>query len=458
MNLLAAVIGCGPAPVSTTAPVESPRPVAASDAQPPTELVFAEPEKGTEEDRAVLNQFSWRDFIALNWPAAAQRGVADTTKNLGDPAERVVWESWKSVDELFSADPIRNPPTDWDSYKATLSIRFLDRDKKQQHHSAPNGLPAQETGKVKLLQQLARLEDVNHNLLDVNQAVLATAKGSPLVAQNKTFVRFETRMNREAYDFMKQGEYYIKEKQPAKLTFPNQAIHIKAAWMELPEQGTPAQTEALRKRFYSTTAKLIEWTDEPNPRPILKDRVVGLVGLHIVHKTPGRPDWIWSTFEHRDNLLPERGPGTPPASFSRKDPAPAAAEHNKPQLDPLEPRKPLPQIKDEHVTEVVRVQKIHETTADVNKDIWSKAPVRGTVWENYQLIGTQWPKFGLRTRPTDGGSAENRLPKNLANVTMETFFPANRMSCLQCHISAAPGEFVFHPERAVSVPQVTKKP
>ena len=31
-------------------------------------------------------------------------------------------------------------------------------------------------------------------------------------------------------------------------------------------------------------------------------RTMGLVGLHIVSKTPARPQWIWSTFEQVDNV------------------------------------------------------------------------------------------------------------------------------------------------------------
>jgi hypothetical protein len=42
---------------------------------------------------------------------------------------------------------------------------------------------------------------------------------------------------------------------------------------------------------------------------------VGLVGFHIVIKTPQRENWIWSTFEHVDNT--ESSPdGIRPPSFS----------------------------------------------------------------------------------------------------------------------------------------------
>jgi hypothetical protein len=36
--------------------------------------------------------YAWRQFVALNWPAASgQRGVPDTTKTIGQPGN-VVWQ------------------------------------------------------------------------------------------------------------------------------------------------------------------------------------------------------------------------------------------------------------------------------------------------------------------------------------------------------------------------------
>ena len=45
---------------------------------------------------------------------------------------------------------------------------------------------------------------------------------------------------------------------------------------------------------------------EPAVTGGLRARLTGcaaaLVGLHIVYKTPSRPQWIWSTFRHVDNV------------------------------------------------------------------------------------------------------------------------------------------------------------
>ena len=31
-------------------------------------------------------------------------------------------------------------------------------------------------------------------------------------------------------------------------------------------------------------------------------KTLGLVGFHVVHKTKNRPQWIWTLFEHNDNV------------------------------------------------------------------------------------------------------------------------------------------------------------
>lgn len=451
-GLFFVLVGCLNTPAVTSE--REPNKTAPLSATPPEEPTFDTEEQGTEEaDRPFLNDFSWRDFIALNWPADDRRGVPDAMKKFGDPAERVVWESWKSLDELFPEHPDKTRPTEWDSYKAALSLRWLDRDKKARYRAGPDSLPQADAGKVKFLQQLARLEDVNQV---IGGGIGADIPIAPLIAQNKTYVRFETRVNREAYQFVADNGYYIRENQyadagltmPKKLEFPPRAINVKAAWMELPD-------ETSRKRFYHTKAKVVvDWVGE---KPVIEDRVVGLVGLHIVHKTPGRRDWVWSTFEHVDNLLCEHAPGEKrPASFSTKDPA-AATGKNEPVPDVLTPPAAFPPLADRKPVEVVRLTDIHPATKRVNERYQQHPQVMGTVWENYKLVGTQWPKKGLRTRPSDGGGEQNRLPKDLANVTMETYTSA--ISCLRCHAGASPGEFVFYPQvRAVSVPAAKKNP
>ena len=62
---------------------------------------------------AVFDDYSWRAFIALNWPAKPGiRGVPDESKKIGDssgPAAKVVWETWKMDGELFQPEGLQSP-------------------------------------------------------------------------------------------------------------------------------------------------------------------------------------------------------------------------------------------------------------------------------------------------------------------------------------------------------------
>src|SRR6266478_7993391 len=81
----------------------------------PNEVEFLTPEMGKfEEDLPSFARFAWQNFIALNWPAhPAELGLPNKEKQLGDPARKVVWQTWKTMHEVFPADVMVNPPKGW---------------------------------------------------------------------------------------------------------------------------------------------------------------------------------------------------------------------------------------------------------------------------------------------------------------------------------------------------------
>ena len=97
------------------------------------------------------------------------------------------------------------------------------------------------------------------------------------------------------------------------------------------------------------------------------------LGLHIVQKTPIRPQWVWSSFEHIDNV-PE--PGTTPSigrRFSFNDPS-------RPQvLDPSTAPPPIsnrnPPLDNPRAMQVIRSKKIADSTRKTNDDY--RALLRG---------------------------------------------------------------------------------
>ena len=171
-----------------------------------------------EGDGRVFNDFSWRDFIALNWPAQEGKyGEADTSKTLGDKADIVVWGSWRPLSDLFPANPDDTPP----SWGSTTRARGQKR-------------------------SLSKIQ-----LLTIKQGGFGPKNPTgPLIAQNCTYVRYETLMNKVAYDFIKDKQYYNSNKLPngpkndpsplfgpsRLVAFPCGSIVVKAAWMELTDR------------------------------------------------------------------------------------------------------------------------------------------------------------------------------------------------------------------------------
>jgi hypothetical protein len=369
------------------------------------------PHNFTDVATDYFDDYSWRAFVALVWPASADhRGVPDAAKKLTDAGPRV-FETYKSLWEVFHQDGSA-PDASFDSYD---------------------------------------LPDHNacHAKAGFGEAVIASSSGldelaqfgpgemlGPLVAQNGRYIRTETAYNRTAYDYVVKRKLYLRSElppipspRPAEpvMQFPDGSISLKSAWLDL-----AGFSEAQKSRYYTRRVTLRDANTG-------KCSVVtmGLIGMHIVQKTASRPQWIWSTFEHVDNTPPAR-PGAP-GSFALHNgtPEPPPAE-NPLMLVPLakEPVKPF------NVTRST-VSPINPKTAFTN--LMYERQLKGTIWENYQLVMTQWPRVeGEQSVPVPAslsGDAAHTFPglgsasgSAFANVTMETFDQDRpQLGCMNCH-------------------------
>src|ERR1700739_1328951 len=64
-----------------------------------------------------FDNYSWRSFIALNWPALTDpqhRGEPDRARSFGDTSGPRVWQTWKSQIEIFQRGGAQ--PSLWTSY------------------------------------------------------------------------------------------------------------------------------------------------------------------------------------------------------------------------------------------------------------------------------------------------------------------------------------------------------
>jgi len=329
---------------------------------------------------AFFDDYSWRAFVALVWPAKnGQRGVPDPKKSVGARSTRV-FETYKSLYETFHLDG--SAPTAWNKFDPP----------KQNPCNVQEGF-----------------DDITlasfTKFADVGQAGFGTLIG-PLVAQNKTYVRFMTGFDKTEFTQIADNRWYLRASLPKTLTFRTGSIDVKSSWIEMAGVAHP-------ERYYTRTA----WVKDPYSGKCAR-KAVGLVGLHIVQKTPSRPQWIWSTFEQVDNLTSTFNDGSGTAM-------PASNPYSVKPL-PAAPPKPY---------NVSRVRPIHSSTQSTNA-AYQKL-LDGTPWQFYQLVMTQWPL--AVSSPKVIATPQNTFPGNnastaFANATMETFDQASVFTgCMSCH-------------------------
>ena len=384
----------------------------------------------------AIGDFAWRAFIALNWPSAldvSKRGVPDRVKTLGDPGPRV-WETFKSAAETFpiASDGRRAPPAPWASYAGSNPC------------GGDNG--------EKTIAAVTPFAEFNQPSFDV---------GSPansLVAQNGEYVRYEVRFNELefatfAMNGWSQGRSLPSVEHPAR--FPIGSIAVKAAWRPLNFSDTPAA----RARYYVTRAVIVDVARSLAARHVIcSTRDIALVGLHIVIKTHTKPQWIWSTFEHIDNVPPAgAGEAREPdaanvgAPYGFFDPSRAAklwppfgsadtlpiSWENPPKLTP----KPM---------QIVRRHPIDAALMAINRAYWAAPGIEATVWDHYMLVAAQWPTGADPPGPGNDGAFVPGRPEpieaasdsyrstaaaqeNVVNTTMESYLQDAPSSCMSCH-------------------------
>jgi hypothetical protein len=172
---------------------------------------------------------------------------------------------------------------------------------------------------------------------------------------------------------------------------------------------------------------------------------MGLVGLHIVHKTFTRPQWVWSTFEHVDNC-PTKGQPDSQASYSFYSTIPKAVflPANSPPFPPWNPTTVEPPERRSQINRIINVGRDAEVQNTAFRKLLGKS-----VWANYRLISTQWPSTPSKVKPPDACDPQKAAPIDiialpapqfLGNSTLESYVPKTTVnvssSCIECHANA----------------------
>jgi hypothetical protein len=368
--------------------------------------------------------YSWLTFVAVNSPAAGG--------TIGKDA-RTLWEQWKEVEDIML--PGGGTPAPW-----------------SRSHIRPQICPTAPANTL-ILRMVGKTPNV---LSETTQPFLT----GPLIDQHGRYAHYEILVNRPMFEFIVQNRLYNQQGQAAfsgPIVFPIGqvtqgtngtigAIMVKAAWKVL-----DAKTDDPRR--FHTAQVLLYQPAQQNPKIAESCHLatVGLVGLHIAHKTQVEPQWVWSTFEHVDNV-PTQSEITAKnlkKRYNFYNPACSRCPVNEPPPRPWNPNVvPFPGGFESQIVRLI------DPMNDVNTlNAQFHQILKGTVWENYNLISTQWPTDGTSKTDPNGVPA----PTYLANTTMETYIqgttPQASSSCIACHGNAADtkgktSDFTYILERA----------
>ena len=410
---------CTPAPSAARGPI--PPDAVACDSVTPQMNAFA--------------NLAWQAFKMIVWPAAQshlgvpRRGEPDPVRSLADMQGPRVFETFKADWETFL--PFAAPPLDWSKYPLTAS---------------PCKYKPPIAAGTLVLAALAEFGNV--------QEQAGNDLTNVLVGQNRKLARYLVGFDRNEFELIRTNGLYNAAKLPASgapgptTAAPDGTIIVKSAWLELDGLNVDRGTFYRRRALVQDPKSLI-----------CHEAVVGLVGLHIRYKTPTRPQWVWTSFEHVRNV-PATDQGARENS-ARTESRGSGYTFNDGTGTPMPDQPPPDTIVDSKRfsghPDPYNVQRLKPIAPEIEKaNAEWQAALAGTVWANYQLVIVEWP--GLGGSPGIGALEANPEPpsftnqeSNLLNTTMETFLQGRvghspvgmQLTCMGCHNEARALDYVF---------------
>lgn len=370
--------------------------------------------------------FSWQSFVALNW-SPDQNQIIGSAPDGDNPT---VWGAYIESYQVFLPD---GQAPSWDSRDVPPICQPVGPD------ASKVNLPV-----------FRMTMKVSDQVLNFSQQAFGTG---PLIDQRGEYVRYSINLNQDAFNYILNNKLYNKEGQAnfTNVNFPIAAtpsptpssspannpatvgsIVLKSAWRIL--DSTKGDVLA---RYHKIDAYVYTPPSEnPPTKPSCERKTLGLVGLHIAHKTASAPQWVWSTFEQVDNVAvgPNAPAGLKPSFFNQDC---KNCPINKPPPKPWNPNvttKP---------SQITRLLPLDDATKQLNSE-WQgflSGVNKNSVWQFYALISTQWPANATRSPTGDPA------PQFLANTAVETYIqgkvPNVSSSCIMCHNNATTTTGVF---------------
>jgi hypothetical protein len=382
--------------------------------------------------------YSWLTFIALNSPADG-RGIDQSMPNT-----KTKWEDKANFKPLLDVMLENRAASKWE-------------DKKE----PPPGCKSQFDSNPGMM-VIEMIEET------FNQPF----KTGPLIDQQGNYALFDILMNRQMFDYIQQHKLYSKPEQesaansnlkidfPAGINPPDGQIEggdpggiiIKVSWKVL-------DSDQEKRKFHTVDALVSMPRHDPTTEPPCLRKTLGLIGFHVMHKTKSRLQWIWTSFEHVDNVPEKRDVDTrklkPSYSFYNPRCNTVTCPVNQTPPRPWDPAPSLGlKFHSPFKSQIVRTTPLTDDTKKMNQQF--QGILKGTVWDNYMLLSTQWPS-DFRCARKEASDPKPELAPNtdlekepdmncapaptyLANSTLETYsqgeVPLASSSCMACHGNA----------------------
>jgi len=283
-----------------------------------------------------------RDTLAWNWFACLNQYVSAQSPDR-------VWETMKPSDQVYLSNGAQPLPY---AERERVPIEVIAQAQKL-------GMNLNRT-----FHNLNATQQVDGLILQMGGQVPAAQKGQP--------VRFQLLMGQDTFNYIVQQNVYNVNGQAAltsDLSFPSTAWELKAAWLWIGNNPT-YQQQLIKDGYYIAQAYY-----QQDGKYLVG--YAALSGLHVINKL--NPDWVWTTFENRNN-----------SKYTVTNATPATPMTN--STGPTKAAQPV------------------NTTFQANFPALAQ----------YELIGVQ----------------SNTVPTLLANSQLESAFQSES-SCFACHSTAA---------------------
>jgi hypothetical protein len=416
--------------------------------------------------------FAWQEFIALNWPARpGHRDQADVAQSFGDPSFSgpLVWQTFRSKVEIYPGSG--DPPGFVDDPRVAFGY---DTPEPQYVYGTGEIGPCIGQAEVETPAWI-NLDEVSQILLDqIFSGVVPVDNGAQQLNSEPRRLRFAAKANRHAYTYVvdpatsywKQGTAFqqatanylavangngepLRPPGPV-IRFPVGTIEVKSTWRIL----TAAEEQS--GRFYGTSVRYYEADASTASSACYREGVWGLLGLHIMHKTPTAPLYTYATFEQADSLVTQDG--APVEDDDGRVILPAASPMT-PMPTAIDGTTPMISIGDQPFCEDPgarlfyrempigfdgaaqtglptggnicvnqRLESIPSTVVQTNHDVHDALrqyldarSIADSPWLHYKLINVQWRPFDLsEVNDDDADSPNNGATFWTANIASET--------------------------------------